>query len=219
MKDNFTVVYEARNASDANELKGRLSDAGVEAIVLDEIESMETGADAIGLPAPVGVAVPEARLEAARQIAETFEDEMIARAEEQLEPADEADAAEATTEEKVAKEEGSWPRCPQCQARRVTVCPVCHTSGNRFPLADTDSSGTPQSAETLPRMLLCTTCDEPFAPQYLHQCEWCGHQFADGIEAPQEPAAEPINGRLIAIILALAALLIGILVYFMILLP
>ncbi len=31
-----------------------------------------------------------------------------------------------------------WPVCPQCGRRRITTCPICHTSGTLFPLADAE---------------------------------------------------------------------------------
>ncbi len=31
-----------------------------------------------------------------------------------------------------------WPVCPDCGRRRITTCPICHASGNLFPLADID---------------------------------------------------------------------------------
>jgi hypothetical protein len=55
-------------------------------------------------------------------------------------------------------------------------------------------------------MLTCTTCDEPFVPQYLKCCEWCGHVFPDGFEfeRPTDPA-EPLNARVMFVFFALAA--------------
>ena len=33
-----------------------------------------------------------------------------------------------------------WPTCPHCDARRLTRCPVCGTTGTDFPPADMDIS-------------------------------------------------------------------------------
>jgi hypothetical protein len=56
-------------------------------------------------------------------------------------------------------------------------------------------------------MLMCPTCDEPFVPVYLRRCEWCGHEFPDGTEIPLSAAsADPINGRVVVVILALLLL-------------
>lgn len=56
-----------------------------------------------------------------------------------------------------------------------------------------------------PTMLTCTTCDEPFVPQYLKCCEWCGHVFPDGFEfeLPTDPA-EPLNARILFVFFTLA---------------
>ena len=40
-----------------------------------------------------------------------------------------------------------WPRCPQCDARRPTICPVCQTAGTDFPLADADFVAPPGVAD------------------------------------------------------------------------
>ena len=63
-------------------------------------------------------------------------------------------------------------------------------------------------------MLVCTTCDEPFVPEYPRRCEWCGHQFEDGYDVDEQPTFEPLSGRAIAVIIALGALGIGLAVYF-----
>jgi hypothetical protein len=66
-------------------------------------------------------------------------------------------------------------------------------------------------------LLLCPTCDEPFHPEYLRRCEWCGHEFPDGVEIPvaQEKVQEPFNGRIAYVIYALVILAIGTIAYLM----
>jgi hypothetical protein len=34
-------------------------------------------------------------------------------------------------------------------------------------------------------MVLCSLCDEPFRPEYLPRCEWCGHAFVEVSEPPE----------------------------------
>jgi hypothetical protein len=47
-------------------------------------------------------------------------------------------------------------------------------------------------------MLICPMCDEPFHPQYLNQCEDCGHKFSDGVEfeLPDLEAADQLWSKL-----------------------
>lgn len=69
--------------------------------------------------------------------------------------------------------------------------------------------------------LICSTCDEPFRPQFARRCVWCGHEFPDGFGVdvvPGEPPEE-LSVRLIVVLLALVALGIGAMVYFMTLFP
>ena len=86
----------------------------------------------------------------------------------------------------------AWPTCPECGRRRHTMCPICETAGSEFPQADsisgedeTELEGTDDPGDPLGRRpLLCPTCDEPFIPDYLHECEWCNHDFGYGGESP-----------------------------------
>jgi hypothetical protein len=82
----------------------------------------------------------------------------------------------------------------------------------------TDAAGAvSQSASSA--LLLCPTCDEPFHPQYLRRCEWCGHEFPDGVEMPlpEEQAHELFNWRIAYVIYVLAILAIGSAVYLLLL--
>ncbi len=71
--------------------------------------------------------------------------------------------------------------------------------------ANTDIAPDDAIESVPPTMLVCTTCDEPFVPQYLKRCEWCGYTFADGIELelPDDPT-EPMNMRIIVVFFTLA---------------
>ena len=68
-------------------------------------------------------------------------------------------------------------------------------------------------------VLMCSTCDEPFVPEYPRQCEWCGHQFAAGYEVEPPARLEQVSSRAIAVVLGLLALLAGVMLYFMLLFP
>lgn len=212
MREDFTVVYEARTVPEAHELIDRLGDAGIQAVVVEEVAQSQAGTDAIGLPSPFSVAVHQEEANTARRIAEAFDDELINRVEHE---ADQSDTVEtATTPDEI----DSWPQCPECNARRITVCPICKTSGSHFCWADKEYSQTTDTDEENRLMVLCPTCDEPFVPQYLRRCEWCGHGFDDGIEPDHDQVSELLSPRAMAVILGLVALFVGLLVYFMIIL-
>ena len=105
------------------------------------------------------------------------------------------------------------PSCGPCG------CTAGQAAGDRTPTAGADASAEASQAADRP-MLICPTCDEPFVPQYLRWCEWCGHEFPDGIELP--PAPEPgegLNGRLLLMALALAVVLVAIVLYLAFLFP
>lgn len=86
-----------------------------------------------------------------------------------------------------------WPRCPQCRRPRLAICPACQTAGSRFRLAG-DHSGSSAwlgSASSLARpLLVCSTCDHPFTPEFYRRCEGCGHEFPDGLDAPRATPVE-----------------------------
>lgn len=109
-----------------------------------------------------------------------------------------------------------WPRCPRCRRPRLAICPACQTAGSRFPLAG-DHSGSSAwlgTAGPLGRpLLVCSTCDHPFMPEFYRRCEGCGHEFPDGIDAPKstpvEEAARQGGTFLATLGLAAAALYIA----------
>lgn len=70
-------------------------------------------------------------------------------------------------------------------------------------------------------VLTCTTCDEPFDPQFLKRCEWCGHEFPDGhpVDVVEGPPEEEITPRALAVMVALGLLAIGAIAYFLFLVP
>ena len=101
-----------------------------------------------------------------------------------------------------------WPCCPQCQRPRQTKCPVCNTAGHKFNWSDDDSGepavwSTDQDAAPL---LLCSTCDDAFAPQFLRHCEWCRHDFGNGTQLAPPRELRPIEANTWAIIVVAAAI-------------
>jgi len=114
-----------------------------------------------------------------------------------------------------------WPECPHCRRPRQTSCPVCETAGTKFAQAfmpDDASVIEPlEGGDRQKLLVLCPTCDEPFAPEFLARCEWCGHRFGDGREpavALFPSALEPeVNGRVWIVIVGLAIVLAATLAY------
>ncbi len=90
-----------------------------------------------------------------------------------------------------------WPTCRHCRRPRQTSCPICQTAGNQFPeafLPDRENTAPEVASEPARLYVLCPTCDEPFAPQFLARCEWCGHRFRDGRETPPpSPVTSPFE--------------------------
>jgi hypothetical protein len=113
---------------------------------------------------------------------------------------------------------GRRARCPQCGRARVAVCPFCKTTGSRFRAADMIDERTNDDE---PALLVCPICDEPFQPVYLRRCEWCGHEFADGMDPPaivENRPVEPLNARVLLVGVAGVAIVAGLIVYFAMLL-
>lgn len=131
-----------------------------------------------------------------------------------------AEANDDEIEEDAALDEsaGRRARCPDCNRLRIAVCPFCKTTGSQFRAADV-IGGQPVDAE--PMLLVCPICDEPFEPVYLRRCEWCGHDFGEGMEPPaivKTAAVEPPNARVLLVGLAGVAIVVGLIVYFALLL-
>jgi len=220
--DRLTTIYEARTIPEASALKERLTEAGISAVVSSEVAAEMGASDVWGLPRPVRVAVDEQDREAARRIAAEFDRSVAARVIGRLE---ETEAGEPRAEDPQGKPaiasspEGAdaslrdtWPRCPQCDKPRLMQCPYCGTAGTAFRLADqVEREPSPgQSA----RLLICPTCDEAMTPQYLQECEWCGHRFGDGVAPPQSAFRTEWSWRLAIAVIALAAILVGLIAYF-----
>ena len=107
-----------------------------------------------------------------------------------------------------------WPRCPDCGQPRHTSCPVCGTAGHQFDSADPgwDFAEAENSEAENAGLLLCTTCDEPFRPQYLRHCEWCGHEFGDGTTSG--PVIPEDGAELNSVATSLAAFVVALLAGF-----
>src|SRR5690606_14545725 len=123
----------------------------------------------------------------------------------------------------VPSENDAWPVCPSCGKRRLAVCPYCGTAGIDFQKADENYAALRTSEdEPIPLALICSTCDEPWTPEFYRRCEWCNYDFGDGkAERPprtvkvriEEEAAE-INGRVAIVLVGMAVLLGGVIGWF-----
>ena len=116
-----------------------------------------------------------------------------------------------------------WPDCPNCDSRRRAVCPICETSGTDFPLAEwipsapvIELGGVDGEDEVIgapPVMLMCTTCDEAFAPNFYERCEHCGYDFESGVVI-ETPEPEELNVRMLVVMGVLVVVTVGLMVFF-----
>jgi hypothetical protein len=218
MAGDLKVVYAARTIQHAHLLRGLLEEKGIRAIVTNTVLEGGAGVDVLGWATLARVAVNEENLAEARQIAIEFD--RLTRPQDEEEatvddsPQEAPQPADTTVRPGTLGE--SWPRCPQCGAPRITRCPACGTSGSGFPPAD-DSGEELAEAEQAPRLLLCIECDEPFAPEYAGECEWCGHEFPEGFRPDRAAETDELSPGLLAVLGAALAVVVGLLIYFTIL--
>ena len=65
-------------------------------------------------------------------------------------------------------------------------------------------------------ILRCTSCDEPFVPQFADRCPWCDHAFEDGFELEVgEEGLEVHSGRAVAAFVVLLGICAVFLLYVM----
>ncbi len=108
----------------------------------------------------------------------------------------------------------AWPLCPTCQTRREAQCSICSAQGTDFRLADFEEAEEPDEvADETNVLLLCSTCDEPFTPQFYRSCLECGFDFGEGIESP-EIVREELNSRVVFTIIGMAVVLVGLIAFF-----
>jgi hypothetical protein len=218
MADDLKVIYAARTMQEAYLLKDHLEENGIRAMVTNAGLEGGSGVDILGWPTLARVAVNEEDAAAARQIALQFDRRFADRTKAGGDESDdwEKSAAEQARQTRDAPplgaQGGTWPRCPQCNALRITKCPACGTSGTGFPQADPLEAG--QGDQSAPALLvLCMQCDEPFTPEFAGRCEWCGHEFPDGFAPPVDDSFD-LSPTLLAVVGIALALVTGLLVYF-----
>lgn len=214
MPSRLTVIYNATSLEHANLLQQFLVERGIRANVENNAFGAMTGDLDSEKPASPSVTVADRDAEAARHIARLFDRHIHTRS-----------GLSATEVDCVSH----WPECPQCCQPRQAVCPSCKEAGNHFPQADSPittaekmspesgcSSVVPTDAspisdrDDLP--LWCLLCDEVFQAQFYRHCEWCGHDFGNGIDLTTS-YINPVSVRERAIVGLLVGITIGTLSY------
>lgn len=147
MIEGQKVIYTARTMQDAHLLKNLLADERIQAIVLNEVLPGGSGVEGVGWATAARVVVAEKDALRARQIAVKF-DRKMASSPGKLE------GIELPEEPPVVLDE--WPRCPECDAPRLTRCPVCGTAGTNFLPADSDFIGLPELDEAAKASAACS---------------------------------------------------------------
>jgi len=95
--------------------------------------------------------------------------------------------------------------------------PPADASSTDVSAADSSAPEDEEGADMADRMVICPTCDEPFQPVYPKRCEWCGHEFPDGVDMPLpegDDDAADFTGRVYAVIAVLLAVALAGLLYF-----
>jgi hypothetical protein len=216
MPTTHQVIYIAATPEQAHLLKNALEERGIFSYLTNEQLQFALGDLPIGLPTAVRVVVQEHDAQEARRIALDFE-EVMRHNLAGTEPDD------SNQQDQVEHPAAPWPTCPDCRRPRHTSCPVCGTAGTKFKPGfsppETDPADGTLAAGDLPRpLVLCPTCDEPFTPEFLARCEWCGHPFADGRPSQPPPtvsADSEFNARVGIVIAGLAAVLVAAVAYFL----
>src|SRR4051812_20224295 len=194
-----TVIYSADNVQQAYLLKGLLEEQGIFARVVNDAIQIASGDLPLGWTSAAKVVVPDQDAPAARRLAEEFDRQT---AHEPL--------ADDKCEASVTAPWESWPVCPECGERRSARCPICHTSGSKFELADLQESA---SGERV--LLYCPNCDDHFRPEWYRLCARCGHDFGEGIQVAQPaPVGQLIGLREWFVVVATTAFALAMSAYF-----
>ena len=202
MAHDPTEIYRADSTHMAHLLVGFLEEYNIEAMVVNDMQSLAGGELPLGWSSLARIVVPKEQAAAARQLVMKFEEEVR---EGKLRVADKP----GLNEEQDLWEE--WPTCPECGQKRQALCPICGSAGTDFPLMDILRSGGNEQV-----LLFCRTCDDHFQPKFYRLCHGCGHDYGDGIrletEGPLE--REPVSPRVWIVAGCLAVVVTAIVGYF-----
>jgi hypothetical protein len=209
MIERTEIIYNAKGIEEALLLKSLLEERGIDAVIENDVLQAAAGALPLGPTTAPQVRVAADQAQKARQVVAAFEQhQQIAR----TRPSELAGDPR--------NDLSAWPVCPQCGRRRQTVCPICETAGDEFPLADANFGATrPEDADDASRRLtvICNICDEPFTPDFYRRCAWCGHEFPDGRAAAGEVhdhEREYLTPQAWIVILAMIGITVAIIGYF-----
>jgi hypothetical protein len=243
MTSRQAVVYVARNVQEAYLLRNRLAEDRISSVVTNELLEGGRGVDVLGWATSARVVVREDDAQRARVIALAFDREVTDAAKKPRPPEPDAPAPDAPEQWPTCPQchAPRLTRCPCCQTAGIsfpaadappTAVEMSAEQAAAVDVFDPAASGTScacgsggctptraeeeQTASELPPerpMLLCPICDEAFTPQYGRRCEWCGHEFADGMTF-EPPAREQIHARVLIVILLLLAFVGAVVAYF-----
>ena len=211
MPEQSQIIYTAGRIEEAVIVKQLLDERGIAAQIENQALQGAVGELPAGEATSPRVRVSAEHAEKAREVVQALDHQQRL-------------ARERTVDVDPVHDENlhDWPTCPECHRRRQTVCPICDTAGTSLPLADPNHDGVaptlgPTQNEPnghLP-LLICTTCDEPFRPRFYKVCQWCRHEFDDGIPPPPAPPPmERLNPRVWGIAAGLVGLVVALCVYF-----
>lgn len=226
--EKLVSVYTASTTGQADIARLALEEAGIQAAVTSGGLENILGFAAVGAHALPNVMVAESDVAAAKQVIEGLtKDPGYLVWDKATVRGPESQAAESPKDEAL----DAWPLCPDCKKPRVTICPICSTSGSNFPRAydnfnpdetervvqiENSDAAPPPAEQRL--AVICTTCDEPWLARFLRRCEWCGHDFGVGLKfdyvQPVREKIDPMNPRAVLLIALMGGAMAGILAWF-----
>jgi ribosomal protein L37AE/L43A len=236
MPQEFPTIYRAKNLQEAYLLKDVLEEEGIHATVSNEILQGGSGVDIVGWPTLPQLLVSENDAARAREIVMKFDDSSSVG----LTP---HDRQPVDIENEVVDEWPCCPECGEPRSTRCTFCgtsgidfPPADANAGDLPEMPSDRAEdashcncghggcgnhggdceeeSPEEV-SLPPLVICPTCDEPFQPRYARRCQNCGYEFSDGVDwtPHKEHPPESFNWRIAYVFYALAVLAIGLVAY------
>lgn len=194
------TVYYADSLPQASEFQRLLAGYGIDG-------QIESGRRSLEVEPCIAVAVDEDDYEFAYELSLGFDE----RHDSGLESTD-------PDRRDVSPAGDGWPICSRCRQPRTAICPACGNHGHGWRSADADATGDPETVlETRGDefrdengnllLLICPTCDTPFAARFERDCVRCHRRFKDGARsAPTRGRGQPFSNRQIVLLLLCALL-------------